>query len=155
MQIILKETLNKLGKKGQAINVKKGYFMNYLLPQNLATFATPSLLEKAEEIQKNIQIELKEKQKQAQGLYEKLNGKTLKYTAKVSKKGKLYAKISQNKICELLTDQFQITIGPSEVKIKEEIKEAGIHEGINIKLAASIVASMKIDIQAETPNQDA
>ena len=42
MKIILKETIEKLGKAGDIINVKPGYGRNFLIPQGLGIIATPS-----------------------------------------------------------------------------------------------------------------
>lgn len=43
-QIILKEDITDLGKKGQLLSVKAGYYRNYLLPLGKAQIVTPLLL---------------------------------------------------------------------------------------------------------------
>ena len=39
MQIILLETLNKLGKAGEVVSVKDGFAKNFLIPQKKAIIA--------------------------------------------------------------------------------------------------------------------
>ena len=49
MEIILLENILNLGKIGDKVTVKNGYGRNYLIPQGLATIATPSAIKMAEE----------------------------------------------------------------------------------------------------------
>jgi large subunit ribosomal protein L9 len=51
MKLILNSDVNSLGRKGDIVNVAKGYARNYLLPKKLAIMATTSNLELAEKIQ--------------------------------------------------------------------------------------------------------
>src|SRR6266567_8119519 len=40
IELLLVQSVDHLGKQGEVVEVKRGYAMNYLLPQGLATFAT-------------------------------------------------------------------------------------------------------------------
>ena len=51
MKLILNSDIKSLGRKGDIVNVAKGYARNYLLPQKLAILATTSNLEFAEKLQ--------------------------------------------------------------------------------------------------------
>lgn len=150
MQVILKKDMPKVGRKGQAINVKNGYAMNYLIPQGFAEFATDKLLEEAAEIEKQVLLDLQAKKKEAQENYEKLNGKTVSVKVKLTKKGKLYAKITENKVAELVKEQLHVNIAQNQIKIKEEIKEAGVKEGILVDLGSTITATIKVKVEGET-----
>lgn len=44
IQVILKEDVATLGKKGQLLDIKAGYYRNYLLPLGMAQIVTPTLL---------------------------------------------------------------------------------------------------------------
>ena len=46
MQVILQETIDKLGTRGEVVNVAKGYARNYLLPRKLALEASASNLKR-------------------------------------------------------------------------------------------------------------
>lgn len=43
-QIILQEDIAQLGKKGDLLDVKAGFFRNYLLPLGKAQIVTPALI---------------------------------------------------------------------------------------------------------------
>ena len=55
MKLILNSDIKSLGRKGDIVNVAKGYARNYLLPQKLAILATTSNLEFAEKLQEKRQ----------------------------------------------------------------------------------------------------
>ena len=52
MKVLLKRDVTKLGKAGVVKNVADGYGRNYLIPQGLATLATPGALKQAETLAK-------------------------------------------------------------------------------------------------------
>ena len=51
MKLILNSDVKSLGRKGDVVDVAKGYARNYLLPKKLAIVATSSNLKFAEELQ--------------------------------------------------------------------------------------------------------
>ena len=51
MKLILKEDISKLGRKGDIVNVAKGYGRNYLIPKNMAMVATTKNITIAERMQ--------------------------------------------------------------------------------------------------------
>ena len=51
MKLILKEDISKLGRKGDIVNVAKGYARNYLIPKNMAMVATTKNVTIAERMQ--------------------------------------------------------------------------------------------------------
>ena len=63
MKLILNSDVKSLGRKGDVVDVAKGYARNYLLPKKLAIVATSSNLKFAEELQEKremqIQLQLK------------------------------------------------------------------------------------------------
>ena len=60
MKVILNQDVNKLGKKGDVVEVAKGYARNYLLPQNLGIKATEKNILIAEEMQQKRQASIEE-----------------------------------------------------------------------------------------------
>jgi len=49
MKVILKDFVKGFGEKNDIVEVKNGFGRNYLIPQGLATIATPSAIKMAEE----------------------------------------------------------------------------------------------------------
>lgn len=49
VQVVLNQNIDKLGKSGDLVEVAPGYVRNYLLPQGLASLATPGILRQVEQ----------------------------------------------------------------------------------------------------------
>ena len=45
MQVILKQDVEKIGQRGEIVDVSRGYVRNFLVPRGLAEMATPGRLE--------------------------------------------------------------------------------------------------------------
>ncbi len=61
MQIVLLETIEKLGELGDTVSVKRGYARNYLIPKQIAVRATPQALAKVEKRRQQLLKEEKER----------------------------------------------------------------------------------------------
>ena len=86
MKVVLKEDVDKLGKRGETINVADGHARNYLLPKGLALLATPHNLKFLEvEKKKIVAREIKERS-EAEVLAAKLAEKSLTVVKKVGEK---------------------------------------------------------------------
>ena len=100
MQIILLESLSKLGKAGEIVNVKDGFAKNYLIPQKKAVVANKknklNLEAKMSHISENNQNKIKEAEK----LKSKIEGKTIKIDMEANDDGRLYGAITKKFIVE-------------------------------------------------------
>lgn len=66
VQVVLNQSINKLGKDGDLVEVAPGYARNYLIPQKLGVIATPGILKQVEQRrEKERQRLLAEKQEAA------------------------------------------------------------------------------------------
>ena len=106
MEIILLESLNKIGKAGEIVKVKDGFARNFLIPQKKALVANKknrSDLEiKMSEISKNNEIKVK----QAQDLKSKIEGKSIKVAMESNDEGNLYGAVTQKIIVEHTKKNF-------------------------------------------------
>jgi large subunit ribosomal protein L9 len=51
MKVIMLKTIEKVGKQGEVVNVKRGFARNYLVPKKLAIYATQAILKNLDNIQ--------------------------------------------------------------------------------------------------------
>jgi large subunit ribosomal protein L9 len=49
VQIVLNQTVNKLGRSGDLVEVAPGYARNYLIPQGMGIVATPGIVRQVEQ----------------------------------------------------------------------------------------------------------
>ena len=125
MEILLLEDVNGIGKKNDLLVVGDGFALNYLLPQRKALVATPTVRKRyADQIRKRAEEKEHEKQVQTSAV-SALAGKTVMFTRKASKTGKLYAAISEVQIAEALQDQHALAVAVDAISIQDPIKAVG------------------------------
>ena len=87
MKVILKQSVPKLGKEGQVVNVKDGYARNFLFPQGMAIVADKTQLTVLERRNAKIASQLSETKAQAEALKGEIDGKELNIEAQVGAGG--------------------------------------------------------------------
>ena len=90
MKVILKQDVPGSGKKGELVNVSDGYGRNYLLPKGLAVEANAQAMNELKARQAAKEHHAAVEKQTAQELANRLNGKTVKLTAKAGANGKLF-----------------------------------------------------------------
>jgi len=68
MEVLLKKTIDTLGREGELVNVKPGYARNYLIPQKLAVTVNKASLARLQKEQEAITKRLEEERKNAKDL---------------------------------------------------------------------------------------
>ncbi len=125
MEVLLLEDINGIGKKNDLLIVGDGYALNCLLPQRKALVATPTVRRRyADQIKKRAEEKEREKQRQSAAA-SALVGKTVTFTRKATKTGKLYAAITEEAVAAALKDQHGLEVSPEDIVIPAPIKAVG------------------------------
>lgn len=128
MEVLLLEDLPGIGKKNDLLIVGDGYAMNNLLPLRKALVATPTVRRRyAEQIRRRAEEKVAEMSAQQAGASE-LKGKTIKFSRKATKTGKLYAAIAEKVIADEIKAQLKLDVKDDAIKVSEPIKALGNHE---------------------------
>ena len=134
MKLILNSDVTKLGRKGDIVDVAKGYARNYLLPKNLAIVATDSNIAIAEKIQEKRIAEITESEELAESIKLALADAHLVIPQKSTDEGTLYAAVANNEIVEVIEKFSGFKIEESQIELNDQVKEIGLH---NIKIIIS------------------
>lgn len=146
MKVILRSTVENLGRPGDVKDVKTGYARNHLLPRELAEPATESSLkywEKGKE--KRRQLVAAEVQT-AKELAEKLAGVNLTYAVPASEEGKLFGSVGKADILKSLK-AAGYEIPKNSIRLETAIKTTGEHE-VELRLQPEITAKVKVVVSA-------
>ena len=130
MKLILNSDVTKLGRKGDIVDVAKGYARNYLLPKNLAIVATDSNISIAEKIQEKRIAEITESEELAESIKVALADAHVVIHQKSTDEGTLYAAVANNEIVEVIEKFSGFKIEESQIELNDQVKENGLH---NIK----------------------
>ncbi|HQD72848.1 MAG TPA: 50S ribosomal protein L9 [Clostridiales bacterium] len=144
MQVILTQDIKNLGKKGEMVNVSDGYARNYLFPRKLATEVNAQALTELKNREAAKQHKIDTEIANARANAEKLEGKTVKITAKAGQSGKLFGSITSKEIAEAIKEQIGIEIDRRKISVAE-IKAYGTYP-CEIKLYTGISATMYVAV---------
>jgi len=147
MQVVLTKDVSNLGRKGEIVDVKGGYFRNYLGPKSLADFATPGVIKTAA-LRKEKALLAKEAILQnAKDLIEKAEGVSVDLSSKASSKGKLYAAITSEDVAKEIGKKLKIDLNADFV-VMDPIKEVGEFTAI-LRFAEGSETEVKVIVSAE------
>ena len=127
MKLILNSDVKSLGRKGDIVNVAKGYARNYLLPKKLAIMATTSNLELAEKIQEKRKLQAQENSELADSITTALADANIVISQNSTDEGTLYAAISNEQIVEAIETFSGYKLEESQIDTKDQVKEIGLH----------------------------
>ncbi len=140
MKVVLLQDVKGLGKKGELVNTSDGYARNFLFPRKLAMEANSqamSELKNREAAEKHrIDMEIAA----AKASAEKLEGKTVRLTAKAGANGKLFGSVTPKDVAAAIAQQFSIELDKRKVVV-EDIKAFGTYP-VEVKLYNGISAAM-------------
>ena len=148
MKVILNQDIKKLGKKGDVVEVAKGYARNYLLPKNLGIKATPKNILLAEKIQEKRRASIEENIELANSIKEGLADAKIVIAANSTDEGTLYAAISNDSIIGAIEKFSGYKIEEDQIA-ENSIKEIGLHN-IAINLSGDVSFEVTLEIVPET-----
>ena len=125
MEVILKETIDTLGREGDIVTVKPGYGRNYLLPQQKAVFATPANIEAVEKNKADIEARLKAELDAAEALAKKLADTIITIPMLTSDDQRLFGSVTESDIIKKLLEDTSVELQKKQVKLAEPIKALG------------------------------
>jgi large subunit ribosomal protein L9 len=148
MDIILLESLNKLGKAGEIVTVKDGFAKNFLIPEKKAIIANKK--NKADLENRITQINSNNDKKiiEANEIKAKLDQKKISIAMEANDDGSLYGAVSQKSVSESIYSLLEIKISPDAV-VLDPIKEIGETE-IQVILYEDIKAILRLEIIKKT-----
>jgi large subunit ribosomal protein L9 len=147
MQIILQEDVEKLGTRGQVVEVKEGFARNFLLPRKLALEATPGNMKRLEKMRAVFAKKEATEKESAQKLAELLAGVSLALTRKAGENDQLFGSVTSGDIEEALAQQGY-NIDKRKILLKDPIKTIGEFE-IPLKLHREVAANVKLAVKKE------
>src|SRR2546422_154692 len=144
MQIVLKEDIDKLGRRGEVVKVADGYARNYLLPLGKALPATPGNLKVIEREKRRYVVRLtKEKEEMSR----RIQGLSLTLVRKVGENDVLYGSVTSGDIAEALSKEG-IVVDKRRIQLSDPVKSLGIYT-VPIRLHPEVTAEVKVWVVKE------
>jgi len=147
MEVILREHVEHLGRRGEVVKVADGYARNYLLPRKLALAVTDANRRLIERERKVVEAREAEEKKGAEALAARVAGTELTIARRVGETDTLYGSVTTADIAEALA-ALQIRVEKRQVQLREPIKQLGEFDVI-VKLHREVAATIKVHVVKE------
>ncbi|HEK85499.1 MAG: 50S ribosomal protein L9 [Candidatus Saccharicenans sp.] len=147
MKVILLENIERVGRKGDILEVAPGYARNYLFPRKLALEVTQSNIKAVEMQQKALKKKLEKERLTSQELIKKLNEVTLTFVRRSSEKDVIFGSVSAADIHDQLT-RLGFEIDKKKIMLDEPIKRLGTFT-VPIKVYHEDRAEIKVVVTKE------
>ena len=147
MEVILREHVDNLGRRGDLVKVADGYARNYLLPRKLALLATEGNKKVIEREKVKFDVNEAEEQKVAQAVADRLATVEIEIARKVGETDALFGSVTNADIAEALAAKG-FDIDRRKIQLHEPIKKLGEVE-VPVKLHRDVVVKLKVKVVAE------
>ena len=137
MKVILTQDVKSLGKKGELVNASDGYARNFLFPRKLAVEANAQAMNELKNREAAEKFRLETELKNAKETAAKIDGKSVKLTAKAGQGGRLFGSVTAKEVAEQIKAQFGVDIDRRKISMSD-IKSFGtfnaeikVYNGVN------------------------
>ena len=147
MQIVLKEDIDKLGRRGEIVKVADGYARNYLLPLGKALPATAGNLKVIEREKRRYVVRLTKEKEENQALAGRIQALSLTLVRKVGESDVLYGSVTSGDVAAALSKEG-VVVDKRRIQLPDPIKSLGIYT-IPIRLHPEVTAEVKVWVVRE------
>lgn len=142
MQVILKQNVAKLGRRGQVVNVKPGYARNYLFPREIAIKVSPGALKQLQLVISKIDLEEAQKRKEHEVVAARLSETTVMINVSANEEGHLYGSVGPKEIALALREKgFELEA--SSIELEKTIKQVGPYK-VSVDLYHEVTAQVTL-----------
>ena len=147
MEVILRDHVENVGKRGEVVKVADGYARNYLLPRKLALVATPGNLKQIARERVKLDAKEAEEKAAATAVADKLGAIEIVISRRVGETGALYGSVTSADIAEEL-GRKGFDIDKRRVGLREPIKKIS-DVTVPVKLHPEVVVQVPVRVVAE------
>ncbi len=142
MKVILRESVENLGNRGDTVDVARGYARNYLIPKSLAVEATSGNRRMYSEEEKLRDVRENKVRRQAERLAEKMRKVSVTAAVQVGEEDRLFGSVTSHDIEELLRAQG-FEVDRRKILLDEPLKALGVYT-VPIKLHREVECAIKV-----------
>jgi large subunit ribosomal protein L9 len=148
MQVILREDIEKVGLRGEVVDVAPGFARNYLLPRKLAEAASPGRVAEIEKLAARRSQHEAQSFEQAQELVQKLESAELRFDVQAGETGTLFGSVTATEIADRVWETQRLRIDRRKLDLPESIKRIGRYE-VPVELFTDVTATLRLAVVPE------
>ena len=144
MEVILREHIDKLGRRGDVVKVADGYARNFLLPRKLALPANEGNKRHVERERKIVEVREAQERQGAEELAARLGALELSFARRVGEGDTLYGSVTSADVAEALAAR-QFELDKRKIQLPEPLKQLGEFK-VPVKLHHDVVAEVTVKV---------
>ncbi len=148
-QAILLQDVDRLGERGEVIDVAPGYLRNYLIPRKLAQPSTPGALEAARKRQEAAERAAQEASERAQENAQVLGRTVLTISQQAGEDGRLFGSVTAQDIVDAIRDARGLRLDRRKVRLEDPIRNVGTYM-VDVEVADGVTAAVKTMVVDQT-----
>ncbi len=143
MQVILIQDVEKIGQRGDIVDVSRGYIRNFLAPRGLAEVATPAKMEEARRQMAEAEERDRRLAEQAGEIAATLNKSVITIEARTVEDERIFGSVTAANIASAIERARGVRIDRRRIQLTEPIKSLGTHQ-VPVQVHGDIEATVKI-----------
>lgn len=144
MEVILREHVDNLGRRGDVVKVADGYARNYLLPRKLALPVSEQNRKQIERERKVAEAREAEEKQAADAIATRLTAVELSFQRRVGENDTLYGSVTAADVAEALEAQG-FDVEKRKVVLPEPLKQLGEFD-VPVKIHREVTAHVKVHV---------
>lgn len=149
MRVLLRSDVDGVGKRGEVVEVAKGFARNYLFPTKRALVATTRSEPQATAMRRARDLRDTRDREAAQTVSQVLTGATVTVIARAGAGGRLFGSVTASDVAEAVEAQTGAVIDRRKIHLVEPIKSLGTHL-VSLALHSDVQVELTIEVVAGT-----
>lgn len=145
MKIVLRQDVEKVGKRGDIVDVANGFARNYLIPRGYAILSTKGIAAQATAMRAARDRADAKNRQAAEAIATTLVGTTLRIEARSGSEGKLFGSVTNADVVDALQAQAGLQIERRQIELHEPIRSVGVHT-VPVKLHTDVHVSVEVEV---------
>jgi len=147
MEVILREHVDNLGRRGDVVKVAAGYARNYLLPRKLALAVTEANKRQIERERKVAEVKDAEERSQAEALAARIAQLEIEIARRVGEHDTLYGSVTSADIAQAL-EARGFEVEKRRIQLPDPLKALG-ETTVPVKIHRDVTAQLRVKVVAE------
>ena len=148
MKVVLREDVEKLGLRGEVVDVARGYARNFLLPRKLAEPATPSRVVELEKVNARRALNEAQSFEQAQEIAQRLGQAEIRFDVKAGETGVLFGSVTQTQLADAIWEKLKVRVDRRKIELDEPLKRIGRYQ-VPIELFPEVTVPTRVLVVPE------
>jgi large subunit ribosomal protein L9 len=145
MEVILRQDVEKVGLRGEVVDVAPGFARNYLLPRKLAETATPAKVAELRKLESKRARHEAQSFEQAQEIAQRLEANEIRFDVPAGETGTLFGSVTATDVAEHVWETEKVRIDRRKLDLPESIKRIGRYQ-VPVELFADVTATLRLAV---------